>query len=243
MILFSAAVLPAVLASLLFIPFFNGVELVEIPDGMKGRAAALEFSRALGSPSARLFTSSYSAAYLMYGPAKPGCYRSGRTSAFGAMKALCRGDLAKVVITEGMTSSDAARIIARSLHMTADGEKSLRLSIAPSEGKLFPAIYPVRTRDPHQLTAAMEKKFSAEAGNFTRDELIIASIVQKEVKYRKDFRRCAGVIRNRLDRNMKLECDSIYQYVLGPVRVTKELIAKDSPYNTFLRGGLPPTPI
>ena len=179
----------------------------------------------------------------MYGPAKPGCYRPGRTSAFGAMKALCRGDLAKVVITEGMTSADAARIIAHSLRMSSAGENSLRLSLAPSEGKLFPAMYPVRTRDPHQLTESMKKKFSAEAANFTREELIIASILQKEAKYRKDFRRCAGVIRNRLDRRMKLECDSVYQYMLGPVRVTKELIAQDSPYNTFLRGGLPPTPI
>ena len=67
--------------------------------------------------------------------------------------------------------------------------------------------------------------------------------MQKEAKYRKDFRRCAGVIRNRLTKGMKLECDSVYQYALGPVRITKDDIAKDSPYNDFLRPGLPPSPI
>ena len=242
-LLITAVSLSAAAAVIPFLPVYSGSSsLIEIPEGATGRTAALLFADSLNARPRALFTLSYSAASLMYGSAKPGCYRTGRTSAFCAMRALCRGDLAKITVTEGMTSAEVARLIASSLGKP-DTAEILTKELAPAEGRLFPATYPIRTRGERQLAAAMERKFTSEAAKFTREELIIASIVQKEAKYRKDFRRCAGVIRNRLDMKMKLECDSVYQYVLGPVRVTKELIAKDSPYNTFLREGLPPTPI
>ena len=241
-LLTSAVSLSVLAVSLPFIPVFtSGSPLISVPEGTTGRAAALIFAREMHAPAA-VFSVSFSAASLMYGPAKPGCYRPGRTSAFGAMRALCRGDLAKVTITEGMTSAGIARLIASSLGKP-DADNAIMKELAPAEGTLFPATYLIRTADPSQLSDEMKKKFRLAAKDFTREELIIASIVQKEAKYRKDFRRCAGVIRNRLSKGMMLECDSVYQYVLGPVRITKDDIAKDSPYNDFRRKGLPPTPI
>ena len=232
-------------ASLPFLPLFKGTDsLVEIREGTAGKKAAELIAKTVSPRCTAVFTSTYTLTSLMYGSAKPGCYRIGRTGAFSAMRALCRGDLEKVVITEGMTVSDISKIIAVSLGSTPEKEKLLRNSLASSEGELFPAVYPVRSLKPEDLSTAMKKKYSAAAGSrFTRSSCIAASIVQKEAKYRTDFRRCAGVLRNRLEKNMNLELDSVYQYITGPVRVTKELIAKDSPYNTFRRKGLPPTPI
>jgi UPF0755 protein len=232
-------------ASLLFLPLFSGADsLVEIREGTAGKKAAAGIAAALRPEFPPVFTASYAITSLMYGPAKPGCYRFSWTSAFKATRSLCRGDLEKVIITEGMTSSDISKAMASALGITPDKEKLLHSSLTPFEGELFPAVYPIRSLKPEDLCSAMRKKYSSAAGiRFTRNECIEASIVQKEAKYRKDFRRCAGVLRNRLKQNMNLELDSVYQYIVGPNRITKELIASDSPYNTFRRKGLPPTPI
>jgi UPF0755 protein len=73
----------------------------------------------------------------------------------------------------------------------------------------------------------------------------IASIVQAEAASKADMGKVARVVFNRLERGMPLQMDSTINYALN--RSTLKTNAADtridSPYNTYTRMGLPPTPI
>ena len=75
--------------------------------------------------------------------------------------------------------------------------------------------------------------------------LILASIIQKEVKSPDEMRRVAGVYFNRLAANKALESDSTLTYITGRkrARATGQDLKMDSPYNTYRYKGLPPGPI
>lgn len=78
------------------------------------------------------------------------------------------------------------------------------------------------------------------------DALIMASIVEKETGRADERRMIAGVFVNRLRRNMKLQTDPTVIYGLGPkfdgnLRIRD--LRTDTPYNSYTRYGLPPTPI
>lgn len=77
----------------------------------------------------------------------------------------------------------------------------------------------------------------------------IASLIAREAAGKEDMHIIAGIIWNRLDTNMRLQIDSTMQYTLGkrdgswwgPVDLAQK--QSESPYNTYLHEGLPPTPI
>ena len=75
--------------------------------------------------------------------------------------------------------------------------------------------------------------------------LIVASIIQKESSAVSEYPVIAGVIVNRLKKGMRLQMDPTVIYGLGgldsPIR--RSHLNTDSPYNTYTRHGLPPTPI
>lgn len=77
------------------------------------------------------------------------------------------------------------------------------------------------------------------------DGLIIASLIEKEAKLDEERPTIASVIVNRLDRGMALQIDATIIYALGENQgqVTLADLQVDSPYNTYLNPGLPPTPI
>jgi UPF0755 protein len=116
------------------------------------------------------------------------------------------------------------------------------------EGYLFPDTYRfelgVNATDVKEL---MRKDFNDKISglNVTRDELIVASIVEREAKFDEDRAKIAGVYLSRLDQGMKLEADPTVQYAKGswePITVAdyQNVI---SPYNTYVNTGLPPGPI
>ncbi len=75
---------------------------------------------------------------------------------------------------------------------------------------------------------------------------ILASIVDQEALVNKEMNRIAGVYMNRLLRGIKLEADPTVIFANGDFtvkRVTRRLLKKDSPYNTYRYNGLPPGPI
>ncbi len=126
------------------------------------------------------------------------------------------------------------------------------------EGYLFPATYPLgENPTPEKLLTAMvdtaNKKFTGApvAAGAQRNALnvyqavTIASIVQAEADAKEDMGKLARVVFNRLERGMPLQMDSTINYALG--RSTLETTTKDtkidSPYNSYQRMGLPPTPI
>ncbi|MGR4869937.1 endolytic transglycosylase MltG [Variovorax sp. LARHSF232] len=127
------------------------------------------------------------------------------------------------------------------------------------EGRFFPDTYTyskgstdvallqraMRAMD-RQLTAA----WAARAANLplkTADEaLILASIVEKETGKPGDRPEIAAVFINRLRVGMPLQTDPTVIYGLGAGfdgNLRKKDLQADSPWNTYTRGGLPPTPI
>ena len=78
------------------------------------------------------------------------------------------------------------------------------------------------------------------------DALVLASIVEKETGVGADRGRVAGVFINRLRIGMPLQTDPTVIYGLGPSfdgNLHKRDLQTDTPYNTYTRSGLPPTPI
>jgi len=78
------------------------------------------------------------------------------------------------------------------------------------------------------------------------EALILASIVEKETGHAPDRERVAGVFINRLRRGMPLQTDPTVIYGMGDAyqgRIRKRDLAMDTPWNTYLYSGLPPTPI
>jgi UPF0755 protein len=73
----------------------------------------------------------------------------------------------------------------------------------------------------------------------------IASIVQAEAATKADMAKVARVVFNRLERGMPLQMDSTVNYALNrsTLRTTSADTRIDSPYNSYQRMGLPPTPI
>ena len=78
------------------------------------------------------------------------------------------------------------------------------------------------------------------------DVLVLASIVEKETGAAEERARIAGVFVSRLRRGMRLETDPTVIYGLGDEfdgNLTRADLKRDTPYNTYTRKGLPPTPI
>ena len=73
--------------------------------------------------------------------------------------------------------------------------------------------------------------------------LIIASMIEKEAKVQEDRPKIARVILNRLALGMPLQIDATLLYNQPPGSSPTELAQVDTPYNTYLHTGLPPTPI
>nr|WP_198601479.1 endolytic transglycosylase MltG [Streptomyces sp. MH60] len=126
------------------------------------------------------------------------------------------------------------------------------------EGYLFPATYPLGENPaPEKLLTAMvdtaNKRFTGApvAAGAQRNALnvyqavTIASIVQAEAAAKEDMGKVARVIFNRLERGMPLQMDSTINYALGrsTLKTTDKDTKIDSPYNSYQRMGLPPTPI
>lgn len=78
------------------------------------------------------------------------------------------------------------------------------------------------------------------------DALVLASIVEKETALAAERPQIAGVFIRRLLTGMRLQTDPTVIYGIGPEfngNLTRTDLRTDTPYNTYTRGGLPPTPI
>ncbi|MEJ2573217.1 MAG: endolytic transglycosylase MltG [Gammaproteobacteria bacterium] len=78
------------------------------------------------------------------------------------------------------------------------------------------------------------------------DALIMASIIEKETALPEERSEIAGVFVRRLERGMRLQTDPTVIYGLGKRfdgNLRRRDLASDSPYNTYMHAGLPPTPI
>jgi UPF0755 protein len=171
--------------------------------------------------------------------------------------------LHQITIVEGTRFSDVLAalrahpaIVASSLDGTAIMAELGAPGVHP-EGQFFPDTYrfPRGTPDIDVLRSAHEALVSRlDAAWLNRapdtilkseyEALILASIVEKETA--SEHARIAGVFHQRLKRNMRLQTDPTVIYGLGAAydgNLRRQDLERDTPYNTYTRGGLPPTPI
>lgn len=171
-----------------------------------------------------------------------------------------------VTIPEGFTAAQIAQRLQESgigdagtfersfatTSMTIDGQRTRSL-----EGFLFPDTYLVPVgAPPGEVEQQFERSFAgalpanakqlAQALHLTIPQVVtVASLVEREAKIDRDRPLIAGVIYNRLRLGMPLEIDATIEYALPQ---HKEVLSRadlmiQSPYNTYLHTGLPPTPI
>ncbi|MGB8652667.1 MAG: endolytic transglycosylase MltG [Mycobacteriales bacterium] len=127
-----------------------------------------------------------------------------------------------------------------------------------AEGFLFPATYDVEpgtaavdalqmmTEKFAEEAAALDLENRARAEGLTPYQVVtIASLVEAETPLDADRAKVARVVLNRLAKGMPLQLDSTVNYVREEKKARLSLadIAVESPYNTYLNKGLPPTPI
>jgi UPF0755 protein len=125
------------------------------------------------------------------------------------------------------------------------------------EGFLFPNQYeaPINA-DAHQIIDIMLKQFdkvfpeedyakAEELGYDVNDVVIVASLIEREVREDAERPKVASVVYNRLKLGMRLEFCSTVQYILGEPQAILSIADTQiaSPYNTYLNAGLPPGPI
>ncbi|HEY6201923.1 MAG TPA: endolytic transglycosylase MltG [Candidatus Limnocylindria bacterium] len=129
-------------------------------------------------------------------------------------------------------------------------------STTPLEGFLFPDTYFMRPdATAPQIVDVLLDTFERKVGTTLRsasaerkvpiyDIVKLASIVEREARDRGESPTIAGVYTNRLRIGMKLDADPTIQYAIGEWReLSLDDLKLDSPYNTYLHAGLPPTPI
>lgn len=156
---------------------------------------------------------------------------------------------------EGLTTAQILRLVAAD--ETLEGE----ITETPGEGELLPETYAFtrgETRDDlirRMMRAqdalldelwpgrAMELPFSTQS-----EAIILASIVEEETSIPEERDRIAAVFVNRLKRGMRLESDPTIIYGLNggePLGrgLRQSELRRETPYNTYVIQGLPPTPI
>ncbi|HNP36463.1 MAG TPA: endolytic transglycosylase MltG [Woeseiaceae bacterium] len=127
------------------------------------------------------------------------------------------------------------------------------------EGLFLPETYrfPRATTDRKVLAQAyslmqsvLNEEWSARAKdapvNSPYEALILASIIEKETGRADERQRISGVFARRLAKNMRLQTDPTVIYGIGATfdgNLTRNDLRTDTVYNTYTRGGLPPTPI
>lgn len=128
-----------------------------------------------------------------------------------------------------------------------------------AEGRFFPETYlfPKGFMDTALLRRACERMDRLLAEEWQNrqpglpyatayEALILASIVEKETAVNEERARVAGVFIRRLERKMRLQTDPTVIYGMGDAytgNITRKDLMQDTPYNTYTRWGLPPTPI
>lgn len=156
-------------------------------------------------------------------------------------------------IQQSLTGLSPAEIMAKLGHATEH-----------PEGRFFPETYyyPAGTTDIailqrayRDLQAKLSLLWHARTDSILKsayEALILASIIEKESSVVDEYRDIAGVYTRRLAKNMPLQADPTVIYGADKIttkdtkpngNITSEMLTHQNPYNTYLKAGLPPTPI
>jgi len=182
-------------------------------------------------------------------------------------------DYVNVTIPEGFTIAQMAERLEQQAGIPAGEFSDLALKQSASfatdfafledvhtsslEGYLFPKTYRVTggstARDAiEMMLAQFESEISQVDLSYARsrnldfhDVVTIASMIEREASVADERPVVSSVIYNRLDKKMRLEIDATIEYILPGTRprLLNKHLKIDSPYNTYMYGGLPPGPI
>ena len=197
-----------------------------------------------------------------------GEYRLERgVTSLGLLEQLVDGDVTmyQLTVVEGWRFADflaALRAHAAIVPLGLDATQIMAELGSPGvhpEGQFLPDTYVfpkgtselVVLRTAHEaLKRALETAWQARIADTVLDgpysALILASIIEKETALPAERRRISGVFQQRLTRGMRLQTDPTVIYGLGESfdgNLRRRDLARDTPYNTYTRRGLPPTPI
>lgn len=183
--------------------------------------------------------------------------------------------LLKVTFPEGWTAHQMATRLEQEHFADVTAFRKLAYpagkAVSPWEGRLFPETYlfspssssaaaVIQTMHQHfaKVTQSLPRPFpQITPGKVLSLEQLttLASIVERETAVSNERALVAGVLLNRLRRNMRLQCDATVQYA-RELAAAKDLLVNghksrlmrsdlkiDSPYNTYRHAGLPPGPI
>lgn len=173
-----------------------------------------------------------------------------------------------VSIPEGIWQPKLAGIVQRELEI--DSTEFMELSYDQNflrsigvnsfslEGYLLPETYyffvdisPVNfirklVNEMHKFFDDAKRKRAEELGLSMHEVLTLASIIEAETSIKSELQTVSGVYHNRLKIGMRLQADPTVQYLIrnrrSPIVLLKDLQI-ESPYNTYLNTGLPPSPI
>jgi len=178
-----------------------------------------------------------------------------------------RVKLHSLTVVEGWTVRDLLRAVRKhpAIQHTLGDEgpellvEAYSLPGGHAEGWFFPDTYhfPRGTTDieflgeaHRKMKAVLERAWAARAADLPLrspyEALILGSIVEKETSLDRERPRIAGVFIRRLRNGMRLQTDPTVIYGLGEQfkgDITRRHLTQDTPYNTYTRSGLPPSPI
>ena len=182
---------------------------------------------------------------------------------------LTRGEeaLRALTLVEGWTFKQVRAALSKAEHLAPDTQgleddaimQKLGQPTRPAEGRFYPDTYTyakgssdlkvlqraMRAMDKH-LAAAWQLRASNSPLKTPDDLLTLASIVEKETGLASDREMIAAVFTNRLRLGMLLQTDPTVIYGMGERfngNLRRRDLLQDTPWNTYTRVGLPPTPI
>ena len=162
--------------------------------------------------------------------------------------------LIKLTLPEGITVKQMASITEKKISEFDTG-KYLELA-EKLEGYLYPETYMIpETFSAEELIVLQQKTFNKiikplqddiEKSSLSLDEIVtLASLLEREANDEESMKMVSGILQNRLNIDMPLQADASIEYVLDkPLsQLLPQDLKIDTPYNTYLYKGLPPTPI
>ncbi|MBR6327765.1 MAG: endolytic transglycosylase MltG [Alphaproteobacteria bacterium] len=174
------------------------------------------------------------------------------------LKKLTTGDVMmhRVTLPEGLTTAQMLELIEQNKYLSGD------VTEAAGEGELLPETYTfAKGESKNNIIKKAKRDMELAVQHFWDNKseglplkdkaelLILASIIEKETGVKAERAHIASVFYNRLNKGMPLQTDPTVIYALTQGNkdlgrsLTRKDLGVDSPYNTYLYKGLPPTPI
>lgn len=184
----------------------------------------------------------------------------GPANALTIMDRIHRGDVMhfQVTIPEGLRNEEIVRLLSEHTGLPSERWQQALLKVVPDgrDGYLLPETYRYeKPIEPESLLMQMRKAQEHLLRNIESDVekwdrlRVMASIIEKETALDSERPLIAAVIENRLRRGMPLQMDPTVIYGLLRTKgsfsgnLRKQDLLTDTPWNTYTRRGLPPTPI